>query len=100
MTGKSSVPFGEIVTLTLDTEIKHAAHGYLWRRSAKAIADCGIFSPSSPAKDTVRTERSVEILHIDGEQAYVRGTFQPGAEIVAGGTNRVVTGQRVALAGE
>ena len=48
----------------------------------------------------ITQNEAVEILHIDGERAYVRGTFQPGAEIVAGGTNRVIAGQRVALAGE
>lgn len=101
VTGKSSVPFGEIVTLTLDTEIKtrgtwvplaalSEGHRGLWNILTVVTREGQPFAQSE----------AVEILHIDGERAYVRGTFQPGAEIVAGGTNRVVTGQRVALAGE
>jgi RND family efflux transporter MFP subunit len=101
VTGKSSVPFGEIVTLTLDTEIRtrgtwvplaalSEGHRGLWN----------ILTVVTREGQRITQSEAVEILHIDGEQAYVRGTFQPGAEIVSGGTNRVVTGQRVALARE
>ena len=41
---------------------------------------------------------AVEILHLEGERAYVRGTLGEGAKVVLGGTNRIIPGQKVALA--
>ena len=43
---------------------------------------------------------AAEILHIDGDRAFVRGTFAEGARLLLDGTNRVTPGQNVALAGE
>ena len=100
VSGESKVPFGEIVTLALDTRIKtrgtwvplaalNEGHRGLWNVLTVVTRD----------GQQLAQNETVEILHIEAESAYVRGTFQPGAKIVAGGTNRVVTGQRVALAG-
>jgi RND family efflux transporter MFP subunit len=43
---------------------------------------------------------AVELLHADAGRAYVRGTFRDGARVLVNGTDRVVAGQRVALARE
>ncbi|MEM6449349.1 MAG: efflux transporter periplasmic adaptor subunit, partial [Cyanobacteria bacterium P01_D01_bin.105] len=39
--------------------------------------------------------QSVEILHQEGDRAYVTGTLQPGDTVVASGTHRLVPGQLV-----
>ena len=43
---------------------------------------------------------TVEVLHARGTEVFVRGTFEDGVEIVTGGTDRVVAGQRIALVRE
>jgi hypothetical protein len=46
---------------------------------------------------TIATE-AVEVLRLDGERAFVRGSFEDGARYIAGGTHRVVPGETVLLA--
>ena len=41
------------------------------------------------------TRRLLEVLHTDGERAYVRGTLTDGERVIHGGDHRVVVGQRV-----
>lgn len=50
------------------------------------------------AGDPVAGSESVEILFLDGDRAYVRGTLADGAEIVANGSHRLVPGSLLALA--
>jgi multidrug efflux pump subunit AcrA (membrane-fusion protein) len=46
--------------------------------------------------DSPKVERrDIELLHTDGDHAFVRGMLAPGDRIVADGTHRLVTGQRV-----
>jgi RND family efflux transporter MFP subunit len=40
-------------------------------------------------------QRDVEVLHTEGARVLARGTLQPGDQVVAGGTHRVVPGQLV-----
>ena len=47
---------------------------------------------------TIATE-AVEVLRLDGERAFVRGSFADGARYLADGTHRVVPGETVLLAG-
>ena len=42
-------------------------------------------------------KEAVEVLHLEGEQAFVRGTIDGDAMIVREGTHRVVPGDRVRL---
>ncbi len=51
----------------------------------------------SPEEDSILQRRDVEILHTDGEQAFVRGTLSDGELIVTAGTHRLVAGQRVTV---
>lgn len=44
--------------------------------------------------------RSVELLHTEGGQVYLRGAVEDGAMILAGGVQRVTPGQRVVPAGQ
>lgn len=41
---------------------------------------------------------AAELLHLDGDRAYIRGTFRDGALFLPEGTHRVVPGERVRLA--
>ena len=42
----------------------------------------------------------VEVLHVENEKAYVRGNLSTISRIVVNGTNRIIPGQRVALANQ
>jgi hypothetical protein len=45
----------------------------------------------------VRTlsRRQVELLHLVGEEVYVKGALEPGEQVVRAGLHRLVPGQRV-----
>lgn len=43
----------------------------------------------------VVSRRIVEILHVEGNKAVVRGTLEDGERVIANGTHRVVAGQQV-----
>lgn len=50
--------------------------------------------------DTLRTVReAVEVLDIQGDKAYVRGTLPPGSRVVASGVHRITPGSLVSAAG-
>ena len=95
-----ATPFGEIVTLLLEREIEE--RGAWVPVVALQESDRGLWSlltvVEENGKPVVRRE-AAEVLHVDGRHAYVRGTFEPDASVISNGTNRVVPGQRVALAG-
>jgi RND family efflux transporter MFP subunit len=100
VTTGEATPFGEIVTLVLERDIEE--RGAWVPLVALQESDRGLWSLLTVAvqdgEPVVRRE-AAEVLHVDGAHAYVRGTFEPGASVIANGTNRVVPGQRVALAG-
>lgn len=99
--GAADVALGDLASLSMDatvpergawlplTALKEGRRG-LW---TVLVAD------RTNAGTTVRAE-AVEVLHAEGARAYIRGTFRDGDAIIAHGTDRVVTGQRIALAGE
>jgi RND family efflux transporter MFP subunit len=66
----------------------------LWSVLVAAPAD-GAAGPGGA--EIVR--EAVEVLHVEGERAFVRGTLEPGAALLADGPHRVAPGQRVVLAG-
>jgi len=102
------VAFGDIATLILETErrergtwlpltaLKEGAKG-LWTVMVVDAAS-GNGGIGSNDRATVRPV-AVEILHTQDERVYVRGPFGSGARVVIDGTNRIVAGQQVALAG-
>lgn len=92
--------FQQIVTLNVETPVRERGtwlplaalkegHKGLWSVLVVAAQD---------GQTKVRTE-AVEVLHIEGEQAYVRGTLEANAKVVSTGGHRVVSGQLVALTG-
>ena len=48
-----------------------------------------------PDDASVLSRRQVELLHLVGENVYVRGTLEPGERVVSAGLHRLVPGQRV-----
>lgn len=91
------VLIGQTAALLLDTDIPatgawvptdalQSGEGSVWR--VLIVEDARL--------DTV----AVEILHMENDQAYVRGTFEDGTRIVTAGAHRVVSGQAVSVIGE
>lgn len=99
--GSTDVTLGELASLAVPatvpergawlplTALKEGRRG-LW---IVLVAD------RKDAGTTVRAE-AVEVLHVEDARVFVRGTFRDGDPIIAHGTDRVVAGQRIALARE
>ncbi len=97
--GGEELPFGEIVELLLERRVPSA--GAWLPLTALSEGRKGLWSVLTVVeRDGVPTvaREAVEILHLEGGRAFVRGTLGEGAKVVLGGTNRVIPGQRVALA--
>lgn len=70
-------------------------------RADRGMWACFAILPEQEPDGARRVERrEVEVLHSDGEYAYVRGLITTGERIVAGGVNRVTSGQRVLVVKE
>lgn len=69
------------------TALKEGVRG-LWTVQALVPDEAGSFRVQSEA---------IEIIHADEARVFVRGTLQDGAQIVEGGTHRLVSGQLVRL---
>jgi len=93
----TDVIFGQTVALQLETVVSkpgawvpvdalQSGEGSVWRI---LVID-----------DNVIRQAAVEILHIDGPNAFVRGTFEDGMQIVTAGAHRVVSGQTVTVLGQ
>ncbi|MFN3172668.1 MAG: efflux RND transporter periplasmic adaptor subunit [Hyphomicrobiales bacterium] len=95
------VVYLEAGTLTLQPVVHQP--GYLVPLSALQDGVRGLWTilTLSPAEDstayTVGLE-AVEVLHLEGDQAFVQGTFGDDVMIINEGTHRVVPGARVRLA--
>ena len=97
--GGEAVPFGEIVELMLDRRI--AAAGTWVPLRALREGRKGLWSVLAVVErdgELAIAREAVELLHVDDDRAFVRGTIANGASIVINGTNRIIPGQRVALA--
>ncbi|MEM9154001.1 MAG: HlyD family efflux transporter periplasmic adaptor subunit [Cyanobacteria bacterium P01_F01_bin.33] len=94
---------GQIARLRLTETV--ATEGFWLPTTALVQGERGLWSSYAIApaeEDTddgfVVEERSLEVLHVDGDRALVRGTVRSGDRAVTGGTHRIVPGQRVRLA--
>jgi multidrug efflux pump subunit AcrA (membrane-fusion protein) len=60
----------------------------------KKIEDRSSLSlPQTPA--FMIEQSNVEVLHTESDRVFVRGTLQPGDQVVINGTHRLVPGQQV-----
>jgi RND family efflux transporter MFP subunit len=76
--------------------------GYWLPTTALTRGTRGLWSVLAVEEDAVSgsvraARRDVEILHTEGDRAYVRGTLQPRESIICNGTHRLVPGQLVQL---
>ena len=90
---------GQIARLNLESEVQSAG---IWLpisaliRSDKGLWACFVAQQdSSGDHHAVRCE--VEVVHLEGDRALVRGTLLSGQSVIAEGTHRIVDGQRVSL---
>jgi multidrug efflux pump subunit AcrA (membrane-fusion protein) len=93
------VAAGQTVRISLSEET--AATGYWLPTSALSPGQRGLWSACVVVnKDNVdRIEtRPVEILHTEGKRVLVTGTIRKGDRVIAGGVQRIVPGQEVAVA--
>ncbi len=97
----NEIIFGDMASLEVET---HVAERGAWlpltalkegRRGLWTI----LVAEQNASGATVRSE-VIEVLHAEGDRAFVRGTFKDGDLVIAQGTDRVVAGQRIALARE
>lgn len=97
----SDVPFGEIVELSLERQIR--TRGFWLPVAALSEGRKGLWSVLTVVEEDDQetiVREAVEVLHVEGRRVFVRGTLSDGARVVRGGTNRVIPGQRVAAAAQ
>ncbi|MEL7895058.1 efflux RND transporter periplasmic adaptor subunit [Vreelandella neptunia] len=84
--------------------ITEPANGYWVPLDSLQAADRGLWNVlvAEPLEnDHYRVaQASVELLHSEGDQAFVRGTLAPGMRLITSGTQRVTLGQQVTLSEE
>ncbi len=88
---------GQVVRFAVSEQVAEA--GYWVPTTALTRGRRGLWS-LFVVQDGVVARREVELLDTVGTDSFVRGTLQPGDEIVASGTHRVVVGQQVAIQNE
>ncbi|MEM1352182.1 MAG: efflux RND transporter periplasmic adaptor subunit [Pseudomonadota bacterium] len=91
---RAPVIFGQTVSLLLETRVPAA--GAWVPVDALQSGEGSVWRVLVVDNKTIRNA-AVEILHIDGPRAYVRGTFDDGMQVVTAGAHRVVAGQTVSL---
>lgn len=91
---KAPIVFGQTAALLLDTKI--SAEGAWVPVDALQSGEGSVWKVLILRGEVLDTA-AVEILHIEADRAYVRGTFEDGARIVTAGAHRVVSGQKVAV---
>tara|TARA_R110002110_G_scaffold107320_2_gene268477 strand:+ start:45835 stop:46962 length:1128 start_codon:yes stop_codon:yes gene_type:complete len=88
---------GEIATLVLPETV--AAGGGWLPISALLEGERGIWTVLRLGQRddgaTVAQREAVEVLHVDGNRAYVRGSLQPGQRVIADGIHRIAAGTPV-----
>lgn len=81
--------------------ITESARGYWVPLDSLQAADRGLWNVlvADPLEnDHYRVaQASVELLHSEGDQAFVRGTLAPGMRLITSGTHRITPGQQVTL---
>jgi len=99
LSGSSGGPLRELVELTVEREVPEA--GFWVPLAALTEAERGLWAVHTlaGAGEHGRVAReAVEVLHVSGERAYVRGSLAEHARVVIAGPHRVVPGQPVTVA--
>ncbi|MEO1206729.1 MAG: efflux RND transporter periplasmic adaptor subunit [Pseudomonadota bacterium] len=97
--GEADVPFGETVVFEFQKTIEQP--GAWVPLSALSEGRKGLWSMLI-VKDTpagpVAGQAAVELLHTEGERAFIGASIPDGTRFIEVGANRVITGQKIALA--
>lgn len=91
-----SVAFGRSVSVIV--EGRRDESGFWLPVAALREGDKGLWTVLAAVDDdegTVARAEAVEILHVEGERAFVRGTLTDGERIVAGGAHKLAPGLRL-----
>jgi RND family efflux transporter MFP subunit len=96
---------GEIAQLQITDDIATDTPAYWLPTTALVQGERGLWSSYTvvPTPGEIRGGSSgfqvelqvVEVLYTEGDRALVRGTLQPGDQVIANGTHRIVPGQQV-----
>jgi RND family efflux transporter MFP subunit len=90
---------GAVARVTLPRRLEGA--GFWLPLAALAESHRGLWSAyalvAEPDEPTLRRveRRTLEVLHAEGERAFVRGPLRDGEQVAASGVHRLVPGQRV-----
>lgn len=90
-----TIPFGAVVELELSYRVPAA--GYWLPLTALTESDRGLWGAYVVNGDSNAERRLVEILHVEADRAYVRGTLNPGERVIDTGVQRIVPGQAVSM---
>lgn len=93
------LPAGSLIELRFSRRV--SGSGFWLPLSALSEAQRGLWSVYVVAERddaAIAERRLVEVLHTDGDRAYVQGTLHDGEQIVRSGTQRIVPGQRLSPA--
>ena len=97
--GAAKAQFGEVVSLALERRVD--TRGFWLPTTALSEGLKGLWTvllvQAKPDGNIIRRE-VVEVLHVRGNEAFVRGGLDNGDHVVSTGANRVTPGQRVARA--
>ncbi|WP_299043250.1 efflux RND transporter periplasmic adaptor subunit [uncultured Tateyamaria sp.] len=86
-------------TLTLSSELDQSGYAVPLRALRDGVRGLWTVMVLTPGKDDLHTAAAaaVEVLHVEGDTAFVRGTLQGDAMIVPDGTHRLVPGDQVRI---
>ncbi len=90
--------FGQVAKIELSRTIHQS--GFWVPLSALSQGDQGLWAlltlePIDGCEEFILKRQEVEVVQIDSERVYVRGTVAPGTELVANGVRRLTPGQQV-----
>ena len=90
---EQNIPLGAVVELSLRERIP--GKGYWVPIGALTAMDRGLWGLFIIDAENTIQRRLVEVVHNEGERAFVRGLLSSNDRVVAAGVQRVVAGQRV-----
>ena len=91
------MPFGVVVELELTYRVDTS--GFWLPLTSLTESDRGLWGVYVVGQTSHAERRLVDVLHIEAERAFVRGTLEAGDRIIADGVQRIVPGQQVSLVG-
>ena len=87
------IPLGAVVELSLRQRVP--GNGFWVPIEALTAMDRGLWGVFIIDAENIVQQRLVEIVHNEGDRAFVRGLLSTNDRVVATGTQRIVAGQRV-----